>query len=218
MADVRTRYLVVRFGGLDAACETYRTSEEAARFATVRRFVDGVRVADVRDPDAMIAEVDVADLPNAEDTPERRYHWLVHMSQQFALRAVELLEKLPDKSVHAEQLFAHHETAMQWHSTCALKLERFVTRGTMDGPTKQEVRAVVNEIAAKLKLKLGCMDSGCVFGASGGMQTNGGCRCYSVLADEATMSNDMTHLTIRRSAMAIRELATEVADRRRKGR
>lgn len=36
----------------------------------------------------------------------------------------------------------------------------------------------LRDIAAALGMDVGCGDNSCVWGAPGGMATNGGCRCY----------------------------------------
>jgi len=39
-------------------------------------------------------------------------------------------------------------------------------------------RAQLHQVAAALGWQVGCGDNSCIWGAPGGMATNGGCRCY----------------------------------------
>ena len=60
------------------------------------------------------------------------------------------------------------------------------------------------ELTSRLFPDAGCADSGCVFGHSGGMGTNGGCECVGQIRDFHA------RMTVRRLSKLAHELASMV--------
>ena len=77
---------------------------------------------------------------------------------------------------------------------------------TKDYEASKRLRA---EVVKKFGYEIGCYDGSCVFGASGGMQTNGGCGCIKLERRELV-------LALRALATVARKLSARVLELERK--